>query len=174
MKYATLGLILCVCAAAGAGQGDDWKVYDFTKKDPFTVYFYLNSEIKRTPTGTIKVWTKSIRADDMWKATPSPDDPSAKAGIDKAKAGYRPPILGPLQKPEGDAFVMTLLWEQLADDANLPIQSRILWEINCEELESRALSVQVGEKLSQQPTNWAPIAPETVMRTLAKFACPKK
>jgi hypothetical protein len=40
--------MLCICAVAGAGQGDDWKVYGTNGEKDFNAFFYLVNE-RRLP-----------------------------------------------------------------------------------------------------------------------------
>lgn len=178
-RVAAVGFLLWVLAATTAPAqllDVDWKLYGAASVSGQSFCFYDEKGITQQPDGHIRVWTKCIPQSELDGAfEKDPDKKIVEATAQKVARYYVPPIAKLQNLDANDAMVMTG-YEEVADLAGIPPQSRIFYELNCRDRMLRELSIdlningQIGSK--NKPGEWKFVSPEGNGASLLKLLCP--
>jgi hypothetical protein len=150
----------------------DWRLIGGTSD---SYVFYDAGGARKLPDGHFEVWLKMLPKKPTDKAADKlTDDEHVKQGVIKMLKGYVPPI-GLDQKLTQDQISGAIVLEEVADDAEITPEGRLLLEVDCPGRMSRTLSLhlQKGGKTgtSDKVGEWQHIAPETNINRLHLALC---
>lgn len=169
-----LGFAGCLCmatlrAAEPQAAGPDWVYYATVepggaKQD----LFFLRSDIKTTPDGHVKVWTKGLSDYRLARVKLTEDQIRRAAERIVATPSTLPGITA-------DQQTAIAAYEVLADDGKLDPKARILWELDCSNELMRSLSMYLtggGKHLDSNVTGeWMHSPPESTISMLMTMVC---
>jgi hypothetical protein len=167
--------LLLTAAATHAQETSDWKLLGFqaakkAKEEP-PAMFYLASEIKRSPTGNVQVWTKTFSGQKLTTVMNTrPSDALTASVKEKVQSSYQPPYVT-LRKSGENERLMVIAMEALADSNLAAPDIKMLWEFNCAESTYRILSAISEDGQSSSSFVWQPVPPETLIHDLATLTC---
>jgi hypothetical protein len=169
-------LVIAQCASAQSLDAD-WKFFGGATLDGKKVLTFYDSEsLMRQPNGHIEIWIKGLPEPDVRHAEDTADKKAVARVAEKAVKGYVLPIQSVADFTH-DQYIMLVLDEDIANGADIQPTIRMLFELNCRDRLSRALSVflvQRGKKgYSDTPGKWTHAPPETNVAALLKILCPR-
>lgn len=183
-------LVAVILSTTAFGQGrikDDWKIFAVDKSSVWTLpvdIFYLANETHQLPNGNVLVWTEAVSVNAIRAYVSKQTFARVDKRIDNR---YIPPlykISGNPPKSEADrtstanAIAMMIIAEEVADEADVPVEAKMLEQIDCVNQRNRLMSVigtTHGTSVNtNRPLAWEYIAPDTNMSVLATLVCPSK
>jgi hypothetical protein len=170
-----LGLSLLLATASYAQETSDWKLLGFmdakNPKEP-PAMFYLVNEIKRSPTGSVQVWTKTLSGAGITKVmNTKPSDAVTSSITEKFKSGYQPPYITLRKSTDDKEKFMAIAMEVLADSGTVPPDVRMLWDFNCKESTYRIPSALSSTQTVLPQFVSQPVPPESLIHDLATQVC---
>ena len=172
MKQLIIGSLSLLLASVSVAQpATDWKLIGGGSN---TYLLYDSAGLRKLENGHFEVWLKGLPKTSVDKAKLSKDGIARAAN--KVASGYQPPALA--HKASVDEMVNGAFIEEVADEAMVDPNMRMLIEIDCTNGLSRFLSLYTkqGGKTSTSDTTgaWEHIAPETNSSALQTALCPAK
>lgn len=177
LYYACVALI-CAAALRAQQPAADWKYYGSSKigDDVDIELFYSKRDVKRLPSGHIEVWTKGLSETELEAARNVMDKNKALFDrvVAKFMANYQPPASKLVSLNQDQIIAMTSS-EEIANDADIQPQMRVLYEMDCPGKLFRELDtfIVIGGKTesSERASEWHRVAPETNGANLLTLLC---
>jgi hypothetical protein len=184
--FLSLKSLVVVVFISGICCAGDWKWGGYSKVNGSEmILFYDSASIMKTPAGT-RFWTKSVKLTAIEAFIKKREDYLVDALAKKFVARYRVPYLEidsirPKEESEfRESLGLAIQWEIAANEGDLPVASRFLWEIDCSQKRIRALDGTLYDKKGNPKSSsrsmsgdWSFCAPDTQGAWWSELMCVK-
>jgi hypothetical protein len=171
-----LSASLTVGEAGAQAPAVDWKMYGGTSSGGDAYCFYDLNTLSKAPDGLVRIWTKCLLVSDL-----NGIDIQTQFGgtiFRTASSKLASHYVAPLVKLQTnlDNLIDVVIFELIADMADLAPASTVNYELNCQQLMIRELSALVnvnGQTSSTTvPAGWKYIPPQGSAAILVRLLCP--
>jgi hypothetical protein len=163
-------MALCTGILYAQQSMSDWRVIGGTDD---SAVFYDARGVRKFSNGHFEVWLKVLPVKAITDSKPVDKDRTAR-GARKLASGYVPPMWLD-QKASLDQITDAIILEEVANEAAIQPNARMLVELDCPNRLSRELSVwlDLNGKIQSddKPSEWHHIAPETNFSRLHMDVC---
>ena len=154
----------------------DWKLYGLTKVSSDQMeLFYERSQIKHVQTGYVLVWTMKLSAKEIEVARRAMGEDLIYRVERKVAANYVPPY-GRIKELSRDEIIAVISSEEIANDAEIQLHARILYQLDCPGRMYRERSIYTASdgttRTLDSTSRWQPLAPQTDVASLTTLLCP--
>jgi len=154
----------------------DWKFYGEGVEDGVKIDgFYLNSGIVRLPHDMIQIWIEDLPEKDVSEKKKNPSPEFLETVTSKFRAGYQPPMATVVKLSDSE-LINIVVTESVADLENITPSFRALFEIDCNAMTYRTLSIHMVLNGKPESTDIASeskhIPPQSNISRLMRFVCP--
>ena len=155
----------------------DWKYYGGALAGPGgESCFYDADGTVAASSRSVRVWTKCLPRTSVEAVNPEKEFDGKILDITARKiAGYYFPPISSIEEANADQLMTIVLYEQIANIADIQPRSRILYELDCTERRLRELSIHIEQdgKVGSfdKAREWHYAPPETNGAALLKLLC---
>jgi hypothetical protein len=154
----------------------DWKLYAVTKVSSDQMeLFYERSQIKHVQTGYVLVWTMKLTAKEIEAARRAMGKDLIDRVERKVATNYVPPY-GRIKELSRDEMIAVTSSEEIANDAEIQLHRRILYELDCPGRMYRERSIYTASdgttRMPDTTSRWQLLEPHTDAASLTTLLCP--
>jgi hypothetical protein len=177
-KILYIALVVITFPHGAEAKRADWKYYGEGNlpKGDVVIAYYDSESVERLPDGHVKARTKCISLSEVERVMNLEE--VTKRAAQKIKAGYAPPYIlsNPGHEPGYEVNTRIIFWEEAADYDVIKPTLKVFYELNCEAIKIRTLSMISYEsdgktEVRSDADKWISISRGSNSETLHKILC---